>query len=132
MEKLSIAKFQHEVDDVLIRHRSVLDLLTKLQESSARVNRAVAKSATDCGCIELHVKKQELPAGISYSQLKNHMSNHVEGNVCNVCKEKIEQEISTNFFYIAALCNLLDINLEELLNNYHNNQLKTLGKYSLL
>ena len=33
--------FQNSVDESLLRHRSVLDVITKLQESDARVNRAV-------------------------------------------------------------------------------------------
>lgn len=132
MEKFSIEEFQHKVDDVLIRHKSALDILTKLQESTARVNRAAAKSATSCGCVQLNIKKQEAPPDISYSELKDYMSTHVEGSLCDVCKEKMEHEISTNIFYMAALCNLFDMSLEEILSNYHHNQLKTLGKYGLL
>lgn len=132
MNKLSIEEFQHKVEDVLIRHKSALDILTKLQEGSARINRAVAKSATSCGCIQLDIKKQEVPSDISYSQLKDYMSSHLNGALCDVCKEKVEEEISTTFFYLTALCNLLDIELEETLKNFHDNQLKTLGKYGLL
>ncbi len=132
MENLLIQKFQQEVDNVLIRHRSVLDIISKLQESNARVNRAVAKSSTSCGCIEYHVKKQEVPSNISYSELRNHMSNHVKGALCDICKEKVEEEISAHLFYLAALCNLLDIDLQNLLQNYYDNHLKTLGKFSLL
>lgn len=132
MEKFSLQEFQHKVDDVLVRHRSVLDILTKLQESSTRVNRGVAKSVTYCGCIQLNIKKQEAPPDISYSELKNYMDNHVKGQLCDVCKEKIQEELSSNFFYMAALCNLFEIDMEELLKNYNDNHLKTLGKFGLL
>ncbi len=132
MNKFSIKKFQEEVDNVLIRHRSMLDVLSKLHESCARINRAVAKSSTSCGCIKLHGKKQEIPADISYSQLNQHMSSHLEGDLCDVCREKIEEEISAHFFYLSALSNHLDVDLQGLLTNYLENHLKTLGKYSLL
>ncbi|AOY75135.1 DUF1573 domain-containing protein [Clostridium formicaceticum] len=132
MEKFSLKGFQHKVDDVLVRHSSVLDILTKLQESSARINRAVAKSATYCGCIQLNITKQEAPQDISYSELKNYMSSHVTGDLCDVCREKIEQELSINFFYITALANAFNTDIESLLNSYYENQLKTLGKYGLL
>ncbi|ABR50581.1 conserved hypothetical protein [Alkaliphilus metalliredigens QYMF] len=131
MKTFSLNTFQEQVDDVLIRHRSILDILTKLQESNAKMNRAVAKSATSCGCITLHVKKQEILEEVSYSELKGYMSDHTSGALCDVCREKVEQEIATNLFYVSALCNLFNINVEGVLQN-HQGQLKTLGKYGLL
>ena len=132
MDKLSLNEFQKKVDEVLIRHRSVLDILTKLQESSTRVNRGVAKSATYCGCIEIHVKKQQIPSDILYSELKDYMDDHITGELCDICREKIQEEISSNLFYITSICNLFDINMEKLLSDYNENNLKTLGQYGLL
>ena len=42
-------EFQEAVSYCLIRHRSIIDVITKLQESNARVSRAIAKSITVCG-----------------------------------------------------------------------------------
>lgn len=131
MKQFSFNQFQDQVDDVLIRHKSILDVLSKLQESSAKVNRAVAKSVTDCGCIQVHSKKQNMPDDVSYSELKNYMENHVEGYLCDICKEKIGEEISDTIFYITALCNSFNINIDDMLQAY-SSQLKTLGKYGLL
>lgn len=131
MNNFSLKEFQEKVDDILIRHKSILDILTKLQESNAKVNRAVAKSATYCGCIQIQGKKQEIPQNVSYSELKSFMSNHIHGELCDACKEKIQEEISTNLFYITALCNLFNVDMENLLNSYYD-QLKALGKYGLL
>ena len=58
-ENLTYNDFQEQVDNVLIRHKSVIDILTKLNEYTARINRAVAKSVTTCGCIEIHATKQD-------------------------------------------------------------------------
>lgn len=131
MGDFSFNKFQDQVDEVLIRHKSILDILTKIQESSARVNRAIAKSVTDCGCVEIHSEKQNIPEGISYSELKNHMLNHIDGYLCPTCKEKIETELSTNIFYITALSNSFNLNLDDMLKNY-TSKIDMLGKYGLL
>lgn len=131
MKNFTINDFQDVVDDVLIRHRSVIDIITKFQESAGKVNRAVAKSATYCGCIKIHAKKQTVPEDASYSQMKDYMEDHVEGELCDICKEKIEKELSSNLFYLAALCNVFNIDIEEMLEN-HYEQLKTLGHYGLL
>lgn len=132
MDNICLKEFQDKVDNVLIRHRSALDIITKLQESTAKVNRAVAKSATYCGCTELNIKKHEVPNDISLTEFKDYAPNHIEGVPCEMCKEKIEQEISNNFFYLVALCNLLDINMQTLLKDFYKNQLETLGKFGLL
>ena len=58
MKDVIFDNFQNSVDESLLRHRSILDIITKLQESQARVNRAVAKSVTNCGCIKVEAKKQ--------------------------------------------------------------------------
>lgn len=131
MKNFSINNFQTVVDDVLVRHRSALDILTKLQESSSKVNRAVAKSATYCGCIKIHGEKQEVPEDVTYSEMKKYMSNHVQGELCDICKEKIEKELASNLFYFTALCNVFNIDIEEMLKS-HYDQLKTLGHYGLL
>lgn len=69
--------FQELVDYQLVRHRSILDILSKYQESASRVNRAVAKSVTSCGCIEIEAKKQDVPKDVSLSQLKQYMDSHL-------------------------------------------------------
>ena len=63
-----IDSLQDEVKHSLVRHKSILDIMTKLQEYNSRINRAIAKSVTSCGCIEMHAKKQE------FEQLPNRNS----------------------------------------------------------
>lgn len=130
MKDLSLNEFQTSIEDVLTRHKSVLDIITKLQEATSKVNRAVIKSATLCGCISIEASKQELPKDIEFEEAKKYMNNHVKGTLCDSCKEKIEEEMSNNLFYFAALSNTLDIDLYDLFNK-KSNELKTLGKFSL-
>jgi len=61
MKDLIFDEFQNAVDNSLLRHKSILDIMTKLQESQARVNRAVIKAVTSCGCLEIQAKKQCIP-----------------------------------------------------------------------
>ncbi|HWR45321.1 DUF1573 domain-containing protein [Sporomusa sp.] len=122
--------FQSIVDDYLIRHRSVLDVLTKYQETSARVNRAVAKAVTGCGCIQVSAARQSVPEDAAYSELKDHMSSHLVGETCPQCREVIAKELGHSLFYLAALCNLTGLSLHEVMQQEYKN-VKTLGVFHL-
>ena len=125
--------FQNSVDESLLRHRSILDILTKLQESEARVNRAVAKSVTNCGCIKVEAKKQYTPDNIDdldLDTLNASLDTHMQGKLCENCREVIESELGNNLFYITSLCNLLDLNLYDILLKEYD-KINTLGKYTM-
>jgi hypothetical protein len=122
--------FQSAVDEYLIRHRSVLDVLTKYQEATARVNRAIAKSVTECGCVEVKANRQQVPDQISYSDLKQYMSTHLSGEPCEHCKEVIGTELGHSLFYMAALCNLIGIKFHEVMRQECKN-VTTLGVFHL-
>ncbi len=129
-QNISLNDFQKLGEDVLIRHKSILDIITKLDEYTARINRAVMKSVTSCGCIEIHATKQDYNNKESLSEMKDSMKSHIEGELCPTCKEIIEEEIGANLFYLAALCNTLNIDLSDALVEEYNN-MKTLGIFSL-
>lgn len=125
--------FQNSVDESLLRHRSILDIITKLQESEARVNRAVVKSITNCGCIKVEAKKQYTPDNIDdldLDVLSASLDTHMEGKLCDNCREVIERELGNNLFYTTSLCNLLDLNLYDVLLKEYD-KINTLGKYNL-
>lgn len=122
--------FQEVVEDVLIRHRSILDVISKLQECSAKVNRAMVKSVTTCGCLQIKAHRQELPQETSFLRWKEYMETHLSGEICPRCREILETEIGQTMFYIAALCNLLDLDLEEVVHK-EKERLNALGPYSL-
>lgn len=122
--------FQAAVDDYLIRHRSILDIMTKYQEASARVNRAFAKTVTECGCVTVNATRQQAPADIEYSNLKQFMSSHLSGEPCEQCKEVLTKELGHSLFYLAALCNLSGISLNEVMRR-ECNMVNTLGFFHL-
>lgn len=130
MQDKCCADFQNAVNDYLIRHRSVLDVLTKYQEATARVNRAFAKAVTECGCIEIRAGRQNIPADAPFSDLKQYMSSHVSGKPCEHCREIIAAEIGRSMFYMTALCNLTGISFHDVISQECQN-VKTLGVFHL-
>ncbi|OPJ54932.1 MazG nucleotide pyrophosphohydrolase domain-containing protein [Alkalithermobacter paradoxus] len=130
MDNFDFSKFKDSVSESLIRHKSILDVITKLQETNSKINRAVVKSVTSCGCIEIDCKKQNLPDNITFGEISEYMDNHIRGSLCDICKEKIEQELGDHMFYIVSLCNSLGIDLEDVLKKEYR-KINTLGKYSL-
>lgn len=130
MKDLLFDHFQDSVDELLIRHKSILDVLTKFQESQTRANRAVVKAVTSCGCIEINSKKQNFTSEISLQELKGYLDTHLKGNLCESCRDVIEKELGNNMFYMAALCNLLDINMYDVLIKEYE-KIKTLGVFNM-
>ncbi len=124
---------QDKISDILVRHRSILDVMTKLEESNSRINRAIAKSVTHCGCISINASKQELPTddNSTFSESHEYFKEHVNGELCSHCKEIIEKEIGNHMFYVGAICNTLKIDLNQSVSKELKN-LDTLGIYSLL
>ena len=130
MSELQCHDFQETVSNYLMRHQSILDLLSKSQEANSRVNRAVTKSVTSCGCLKINAEKKPLPREASLSDLKNLFPNHIEGQLCDNCKEIIVHEMGKNLFYITALCNTLGISLQEVLEQ-ENDKVTTLGRFNM-
>lgn len=122
--------FQDAVAESLVRHKSILDVLSKFQESNARVNRAVVKAVTQCGCLKIKAQKPEIPEDISFRELKQYMDTHLEESLCADCQETVEKELGKNLFYLAALCHSLDLNLEEVLHKEYK-KVSTLGIFNL-
>lgn len=114
MKDLLCDEFQNTVSELLIRHQSILDVLSKLQEASARVNRAVTKAVTSCGCIKVNAERRKIPEDMSISELKGFLESHLNGQLCPNCQEIVEAEIGRSLFYVAALCNQLDLNLYDI------------------
>lgn len=130
MKDIIFDNFQNNVSESLLRHKSILDIMTKYGESSARVNRAVAKAVTNCGCVEINAKKQNINTKISVDSDFNYsLESHLNGSLCENCRDVIEREIGNNLFYLTSLCNSIDINLYDVLIK-EQNTMETLGKYT--
>ena len=127
---IHVEDFQNVVNDLLMRNRSILDIISKIETSAGRVNRAVIKSVTHCGCVEIDGKKQTFPGEASMENLQELLSTQLNGKLCPECRDAIEKEIGGALFYLAALGNTLGISLYDVILK-EKEALNTLGSYSL-
>ncbi len=121
--------FQELAKEYLVRYRSIMDILSKHQEANARVHRGIAKAVTNCGCISIQAEKPQIPEGIVLAELREHMSSHVLGHVCDTCRDVLEAEIGSTLFYLTALCNALDLSMYDILIKEHQ-RLTSLGLFN--
>jgi len=120
--------FQYAVSELLVRHKSILDEMTKLEDSNARINRTISKAATECGCIRINTSKQDYPEDLDFESIKNSLSTHLEGKLCPECRDTIEKDIGRHLFYLTTICNNFDLNLYDIILKEHG-RMKLLGKY---
>lgn len=132
IEVTELEQFQNFIDDLVLRNKSMLDQMTKLQDACARLNRTLSKSATTCGCVKMNVTKQQIDfTNISnIEELKPLLSTHVEGYPCSNCNESIEKEMGRVLFYMAAIANTLGISLSSVIES-EISRTNLLGSYSL-
>lgn len=124
-------EFQNYVSDLQFRNKSILDIVTKLNEKNSFLDRAVFKSTTYCGCIKINASKQVYDHDKTLEENKENLKSHIEGELCSKCQEKIEEEIGDLLFYLSSLCDALNLDLEDIMQQKLE-ALKTLGIYSLL
>ncbi|MBD2872194.1 nucleoside triphosphate pyrophosphohydrolase family protein [Paenibacillus arenilitoris] len=130
MSAPTLNQFQQQVSELLLRHRSLLDVMSKFGQSGASVNRTVTKAVTDCGCIELNAKKQQYSDGLNLEEAKATLQSHLTGTVCEHCRDALKSELGRNLFYMTALCNQLNIQLDEVVANEYD-KCTTLGLFNL-
>jgi len=130
VETNKLDSFQDQVAKLLIRHRSVLDVISKTQESAARINRSLTKAVTECGCVEIVAQKQAYDPSKSLHENQANLHTHFSGPLCEHCKEVLTAEIGKNLFYLASLCNITDIKLSDVVKT-ESEKLNTLGVFNL-
>ena len=130
MDNSIIDKFHALTRGLLTRDRSLLDVITRLQESNAKLNRSIAKSVTKCGCISLEAKKQHFPENSDLSSLPIYADDHILGHLCLSCRKNVELLLGDNLFYLACLCNALDMNLGDIMEQ-ELDRCNMLGKFNL-
>ncbi len=129
MKELYASEFQTVAAETLSRNKSILDILSKLQSTEARINRSVTKAVTSCGCIKIEGNKQRV-TDVSLDNIEEYNDTHVRGSICPKCREAIETEIGANLYYMASLCNTLELDIYDILLK-EMKQLETLGRFSM-
>lgn len=104
--------------------------MTKLQDSNSRVNRAVVKSATSCGCISIVADRQEYPEGLTFDRMNELLDDHVDGKLCGNCRNALIKELGNHLFYLTKLANTFELKLDDVLLK-EIDTLSVLGKFSL-
>ncbi|MCX7773678.1 MAG: DUF1573 domain-containing protein [Clostridia bacterium] len=130
MKDTALDSFQYAVSEFLVRNKSILDEMTKLEDSNARVNRTLSKAVTQCGCIKINAAKQDYPDSMEFETIKGSMNSHIEGKLCPNCRDLLEKDIGRHLFYLTSLCNTMDLNLYDIIIK-ELERLQLLGKYSL-
>ena len=130
MKDTALDSFQYAVSELLVRNKSILDEMTKLEDSNARVNRTLSKAVTQCGCIRINACKQDYPKSMEFDTIQSAMRSHLEGSLCPSCRDLLEKDIGRHLFYLTSLCNNLDLNLYDIIIK-ELDRLQLLGKYSL-
>ena len=90
MKETTLDSFQYAVSELLVRNKSILDEMSKLEDSNARINRTISKAVTQCGCIRINAGKQDYPEDVEYTKIKDYMSSHLEGKLCDNCRDLLE------------------------------------------
>ena len=130
MKDIILDEFQNLVNDTLIRHYGLLDIMSKFSESTAKVNRSVIKSVTSCGCLHIEAKKVSTADSDTIQELKQVLDKHSRGQLCPDCTEKVSVELGKLMFYVTALCNNLDISLYDVMLQEYK-LTRTFGTYKL-
>lgn len=130
MKDIMVDEFQYTVQEFLFRNKSIIDSISKFQDSNSRVNRSIVKAVTECGCIKINAKKQELPEDGDFEKIRNAMETHLEGTLCENCRDQIEKDIGRNLYYMASICNTLDLNLYDIVIK-EQERVKIMAQYNL-
>ena len=124
MENFLLEEFQYLAEEQIRRNSSLLDLMTKLEGTNGKINRAISKAVTQCGCIRF------LPATHTGREKTVKERAQMQGGLCDSCREELERALGEHLFYLAALLNPLDLSFYDVLFGEMNRQ-RMLGKYSL-
>jgi predicted house-cleaning noncanonical NTP pyrophosphatase (MazG superfamily) len=130
MSGITLTQFQDQVSELLLRHRSLLDVLSKSQQTEASVNRSVIKAVTECGCVRLNAEKQPYTEGLTLEEAKRLTQTHLSGELCEHCVDLITAELGKHMFYVAALCNVLGLSLEDIVSK-ESQTCNTLGLFNM-
>ncbi len=130
MRDLLCDDFQASVATHLVQNKSILDSITKLNESSMRIQRAITRAVTQCGCIRIDASRQRVPEVASLEELGQVLDSHVRGELCPECRESVETEVGGSLCYIAAVCELVGVSMYDCLIGV-DKRIRALGMFHL-
>jgi hypothetical protein len=108
----------------------VLDILSKWDQAGASVHRTVVKAITECGCIEVHGRKQPYDQNMTLEDARKLLQSHLSGRLCEQCAEIVSEEMGKSLFYLSALCNALQVDMQKVLETEFR-KCRTLGVFKM-
>ena len=105
MKDMLIDDFQYTVQELIFRNKSIIDSITKYQDSNARVNRAIVKAVTQCGCIRINAKKQEVPEDSTLEEIPMQWTHILKENcvkAAEIKSKKNSAKTSTTLHHFAT------------------------------
>ena len=79
MKDIMLENFQYVVSELLVRNKSILDVLSKYQQSNAKVVRSIIKAITHCGCIQVKAGKQNIPEDATLTDIQKIYGHPLKG-----------------------------------------------------
>lgn len=67
---------------------------------------------------------------MSLEEYRQQAHSHLYGELCEHCQEILEGELGSNLFYLTALCEILGLELSQVLER-EKNRINTLGVFNL-
>lgn len=110
LKDLMADNFQSTVSKQLICSRSPLNVLSHHQANVTKIQHTITNIIIGCGCIQMGLDR------------------NLTGNLCDHCRERLENEIGRSMVYLAALCNSLDVNMFDVIIKEHH-KMELLGCY---
>ena len=124
-------ELQQKADEYLIINPAALQILMQISHSGLQLQQAVIRASNNCGCVKLSTKKTLLPKEASWQDLKNQPTGDELQGLCPECRSLIKDKMGSMLFYIAALANAFDIDMDEIIQK-EINQLDILGYFMLM
>jgi len=130
VKETDLATLQHLVSQFLIRHRSILDVQSKLNEATARISRALAYAVVTCGCVQIHAERQCFPATLGWETAVAFSPPTWRGNRASAVGSIWRARSAAPSSTWPPLCHISGLNLDAILRK-ERDRVSALGVYHL-
>ena len=128
IQDIATDTLQFSIEEYQCLNKSILEQMAKLNEYANNLNKSIIKSCIQCGCLKIQTEKSCYESTYDKDITTNSTfinDNNCIGTPCKDCAEQFEKNIGGCLYYLASLCNTLDLNLYDII-------LKELDKINIL
>lgn len=113
MKDMIFDYFQESVENNINMNQNILNIISKYNDSTKKINTDMIKAAALCGCLKPRVLR-------NFSDNCQSSDDSLNEPLCRNCRENLEDEIGSNIFYLTALCSHLGISLYDVFIKEYN------------